>query len=162
MLHLMPRHITSSTLDGTRAVLKRCQEGRCRERAHPRSLENPTRQSQLGGGRVSVQTHEWCLIIDMQPSDDDDDEGDAEPNAEATNVKPDPDKPPKGKARARSPSDELHVYSAEELSQFRKRELIADAELLDGNKFLYCPVFVRALNVCSKRNSRTPSPISVC
>lgn len=63
--------------------------------------------------------------------DDDDDEGDAEPNAEATNVKPDPDKPPKGKARARSPSDELHVYSAEELSQFRKRELIADAELLD-------------------------------
>ena len=34
--------------------------------------------------------------------------------------------------RERTPSNELHIYSVEELSAFRKRELIADAELLDG------------------------------
>ncbi|KAF9819247.1 hypothetical protein IEO21_02286 [Rhodonia placenta] len=75
--------------------------------------------------------HDNLKLEDVESDDDDDDEGDAEPDADATGVKPDPDKPPKGKARARSPSDELHVYSAEELSQFRKRELVADAELLD-------------------------------
>ena len=29
-------------------------------------------------------------------------------------------------------SHELHIYSAEELAGFKKREMIADAELLDG------------------------------
>lgn len=31
-----------------------------------------------------------------------------------------------------TPSHELHIYSAEELAGFKKREMIADAELLDG------------------------------
>ena len=33
---------------------------------------------------------------------------------------------------ADTPSHELHIYSAEELAGFKKREMIADAELLDG------------------------------
>jgi structural maintenance of chromosome 4 len=52
----------------------------------------------------------------------------------AGDVKPDPDaeEQPKKKAPARTPSYELHMYSAEELAGFKKREMIADAELLDG------------------------------
>ncbi|KAF8633608.1 hypothetical protein AX15_001396 [Amanita polypyramis BW_CC] len=47
-------------------------------------------------------------------------------------IKPDPDAEPNEKPkRERTPSDELHIYSAEALSKFKKRELIADAELLD-------------------------------
>ena len=38
----------------------------------------------------------------------------------------------KEKVKERAPPDELYIYSAEELAQFKKRELIADAELLDG------------------------------
>jgi hypothetical protein len=40
--------------------------------------------------------------------------------------------PGKRKARESTPSNELHIYSVEELSKFKKREMIADAELLDG------------------------------
>jgi structural maintenance of chromosome 4 len=40
--------------------------------------------------------------------------------------------PAKRKARESTPSNELHIYSVEELSKFKKREMIADAELLDG------------------------------
>lgn len=36
------------------------------------------------------------------------------------------------KSRARTPSHELHSYSEQELGTFKKRELLADAELLDG------------------------------
>lgn len=54
-------------------------------------------------------------------------DGDAE-------VKPDPDQPelPKKKAAPRASPHELHMYSAEELGGFKKREMVADAELLDG------------------------------
>lgn len=38
----------------------------------------------------------------------------------------------KKKKSANTPSHELHIYSAEELAGFKKREMIADAELLDG------------------------------
>ncbi len=36
------------------------------------------------------------------------------------------------KSRARTPSHELHSYTEQELGTFKKRELLADAELLDG------------------------------
>ena len=36
------------------------------------------------------------------------------------------------KKAVNTPSHELHIYSAEELAGFKKREMIADAELLDG------------------------------
>ena len=32
----------------------------------------------------------------------------------------------------KSPSNELHIYSAAELSRFNQRELLADVQLLDG------------------------------
>jgi len=44
---------------------------------------------------------------------------------------PEAEEQPK-KTSARTPLYELHMYSAEELAGFKKRELIADAELLDG------------------------------
>jgi structural maintenance of chromosome 4 len=37
-------------------------------------------------------------------------------------------------ARERTPSYELHIYNVEELSKFKKREMVADAELLDGER----------------------------
>lgn len=39
--------------------------------------------------------------------------------------------PPK-KARQHTPSNELYIYSAEELARFKRREIIADSEYLDG------------------------------
>ena len=36
------------------------------------------------------------------------------------------------KSRARTPSHELHTYTEDELATFKKRELLADTELLDG------------------------------
>lgn len=44
----------------------------------------------------------------------------------------------------RTTSYELHIYSAEELAAFKKREMVADAELLDGTSHkitnrLSCP-----------------------
>ncbi|KAF8545582.1 hypothetical protein OG21DRAFT_1492201 [Imleria badia] len=34
--------------------------------------------------------------------------------------------------KPRQPSNELHIYSVDELAQFRKRDLVADFEYLDG------------------------------
>ena len=53
-------------------------------------------------------------------------EGDVKPEPEAE------EQPKKKKTSARTPSHELHMYSAEELAGFKKREMVADAELLDG------------------------------
>lgn len=36
------------------------------------------------------------------------------------------------KPRQRTPSNELHIYSEAELAQFKRKDMIADAELLDG------------------------------
>ena len=49
-------------------------------------------------------------------------------------VKPEPTEAtvPPPKKRARTPSYELHIYSVEELSRFKKKELLADVSLLDG------------------------------
>lgn len=44
----------------------------------------------------------------------------------------------KVKDRERTPSMELHTYSTEELSKFRKRELVADVELLAGTRRSFC------------------------
>lgn len=90
----------------------------------------------------------------MSSSDEDDEEEEenADPNGDA--VKEDPDRPRKGKARARTPSDELHVYSVEELSVFRKRELIADAELLDGNIALPNGIPCADLTLMSSREAQ--------
>jgi structural maintenance of chromosome 4 len=73
---------------------------------------------------------------DDEDDDDDEDNGteqqaDAkEPTAPTDEVKAeDPDQGPK---RTKAPSSELHIYSADELSKFKKRDMTTDVELLDG------------------------------
>ena len=100
---------------------------------------------------------ENALIL-ISISDDEDEE--EEPNdaasvapTESTNgdvpesmdddVKPDPeqqDETPKKKAAPKVSSHELHTYSAEELAGFKKREMVADAELLDGKVLASFPL----------------------
>jgi hypothetical protein len=92
--------------------------------------------------------HVYILIPTRSDDEDDEEEGQEAPveavaetvdgevtaSAEA-HVKPEPsaeEQPKKKKASARTPSYELHIYSAEELAGFKKREMVADAELLDG------------------------------
>lgn len=60
-------------------------------------------------------------------SDDEDDEENHD-NGEGTNAEA-----PEGEQRKkRSSSRELHMYTEEELAVFKKRELVADEQLLDG------------------------------
>ncbi|PSR72085.1 hypothetical protein PHLCEN_2v12066, partial [Hermanssonia centrifuga] len=81
--------------------------------------------------------HDKLRLEDVDDEDEEeeeakDDNAEAQPTeepAEGDSVKPEP-KEPKLK-KGRPPPDELHIYSAEELSTFKKREMIADAELLD-------------------------------
>lgn len=63
----------------------------------------------------------------------------------------------KKKKPANTPSHELHIYSAEELAGFKKREMIADAELLDGTCRLSS---IKLYLTVSQKNSRMQSPIS--
>jgi structural maintenance of chromosome 4 len=120
-------------------------------------LANAARRFKVGGDRVRydvfppvVNSRFTCI------SDDDDEEAEEEEpkestdagvpavdadameatpansDGEAVKVEPDQPAPAKKKVRERTPSYELHMYSAEELSKFKKREMIADSELLDG------------------------------
>lgn len=45
-------------------------------------------------------------------------------------MKPDPDAPEEEEEKA--PSQDLPVYTEQQLSQMKKKELLADAEYLDG------------------------------
>lgn len=74
------------------------------------------------------------------PCSDDEDEGETNdaatevPSAEGdgVRVKEEPTDDVQPKKRAGTPSNELHVYTVEELSKFRKKELLADVTLLEG------------------------------
>ena len=70
----------------------------------------------------------------MASEDPEQEEG--EPAAD-DNVKAEPTEEqlpaPRKEKRERTPSSELHIYSNEELAQFRKKELLADVALLDGS-----------------------------
>ncbi|KAF8129892.1 RecF/RecN/SMC [Boletus edulis] len=82
--------------------------------------------------------------LKLQEIDDDEDEDEEEPEAEATAGDGEPSEPqvkqedgepsaqpPKKPSKPRQSSNELHIYSVEELAQFRKRDLVADSEYLD-------------------------------
>ncbi|CDO73402.1 hypothetical protein BN946_scf185013.g36 [Trametes cinnabarina] len=60
-----------------------------------------------------------------------DDEGDGEGERVDDGEAPVKKEPVAKKPRARTPSSELHVYTEQELATFKKRELVADVELLD-------------------------------
>ncbi|KAI0732433.1 RecF/RecN/SMC [Fomitopsis betulina] len=66
--------------------------------------------------------------LKLEEVDDDDDEEENEVTSKEGDVKREPGE---GHQREKTPAFELHVYSEEELSQFKKSHLIADAELLD-------------------------------
>jgi structural maintenance of chromosome 4 len=79
-------------------------------------------------------------LIHSDDDDDDDPELPAEPNAategvegsEAQVVKPEPIDPSLPTGKVKTPSYELHIYTEEELSRLKKKEMVADTELLDG------------------------------
>jgi len=60
--------------------------------------------------------------------DGEDGQGEDEEEQGGQKVKPDPE------ASSRKPAQQLHEYTPEELAPLRKRELIADVELLDGKR----------------------------
>lgn len=73
----------------------------------------------------------------LSDDDDDDDEesekiskgGEDEREGSAEGgekIKPDPEAPPK------EPAQKLHEYTPDELSRYKKQELLGDVELLDG------------------------------
>lgn len=82
------------------------------------------------------------MISDDDDDDDDGEEGEDHAEPQATHdepppegeVKPEPDEEPltKEKSRDKPPVNTLHTYGVPELSKFTKRELVADAEYLDG------------------------------
>jgi hypothetical protein len=81
-----------------------------------------------------------ALTLTHSDDDDDDPELPAEPNAaiegvegsEAQVVKPEPIDPSLPTGKVKTPSYELHIYTEEELSRLKKKEMVADTELLDG------------------------------
>ncbi|KAI0082329.1 hypothetical protein K474DRAFT_1655715 [Panus rudis PR-1116 ss-1] len=71
--------------------------------------------------------HDKLKLEDVDEDDDDEEEP-----PESNPVKPDPDGEGSSRAKnSRRSSTELYMYTAEELATFKKRELIADTELLD-------------------------------
>lgn len=78
------------------------------------------------------------LVREDETEEDDEKEGSVAPSeAPSEHIKEDPDAEERGenrrrKSRQRTPSNELHIYSEQELSRFKRKDMIADAELLDG------------------------------
>ncbi|RDB19364.1 Structural maintenance of chromosomes protein 4 [Hypsizygus marmoreus] len=91
--------------------------------------------------------HDQLQLEEIDDEDDEDDEGEGEgatmpaeseqaeqaENGSQDIVKSEPGgaPPSKSKAKHKTPSNELHTYSADELAKLKKRELVADVELLD-------------------------------
>ncbi|KAG6836004.1 hypothetical protein H0H93_012338 [Arthromyces matolae] len=91
--------------------------------------------------------HDKLQLEHVDDGDDDDDDEEEEENHDTVQVteqpegetgaedvvKPDPEGPPlkKSKGKSKPSSQELYVYRPEELSRLKKRELVADEQLLD-------------------------------
>ncbi|EJC98646.1 uncharacterized protein FOMMEDRAFT_95979, partial [Fomitiporia mediterranea MF3/22] len=90
-------------------------------------LEEDDEEEEDGEGAAEARTEKAEGEADAaRPSE--------EPTSEGEKiVKPEPTEEtvPPPKKRARTPSFELHIYSVEELSRFKKKELLADVSLLD-------------------------------
>ncbi|KAJ6499379.1 RecF/RecN/SMC [Mycena sanguinolenta] len=79
--------------------------------------------------------------IDDDDEDDDEEEGngaeqppesmEASPHTDEIKAEDEEQEPRPKRTRARTPSSELHTYSSDELSKFKKRDMITDVELLD-------------------------------
>ncbi|KAG0697734.1 RecF/RecN/SMC N terminal domain-containing protein [Suillus ampliporus] len=79
--------------------------------------------------------HDQLKLYEIDDDDDDEEEG-AEQAAEVSGsgegaVKQEHAESAPKKARQQTSSNELYIYSAEELARFKKREMVADSEYLD-------------------------------
>lgn len=85
---------------------------------------------------------DWAYHYIWHSEDDEEDEDEEHPDVTEGQAKQEDgnEDPPKSRPRQRTPSYELHMYSVEELARFKKREMIADSELLDG-KYFWIRVF---------------------
>ncbi|KAH9950960.1 RecF/RecN/SMC N terminal domain-containing protein [Amylocystis lapponica] len=97
---------------------------------------NDTKKEAADNGRLLEHWRTEHDNLQLEEVDDEEDEEEEQVHRESAEpvegeVKPEPGSAPKRKARQRTPSDELHIYTEQELSMFKKREMIADAELLD-------------------------------
>ncbi|KAH9837376.1 RecF/RecN/SMC [Rhodofomes roseus] len=89
-----------------------------------------TKKEAAENGRALVHWRDEHDKLTLEEVDDDEDE-EQETADKPGAVKQEPGGPSRRQEREKTPPFELHVYTAEELNAFRKRELIADAELLD-------------------------------
>lgn len=84
------------------------------------------------------------LTLSFSDDDDDDDEEEDRKPSGTTEVKPSVDaevKPEPGEEGSKKPkksdgppSHDLHIYTVVELENFEKRQMLADTELLDGER----------------------------
>ena len=81
-----------------------------------------------------VRKHQQAVVDSLVLSDDEDEEEESAgaESGPSNAVKPEPSDGSTSGGKRKASSNELQLYSAEELSRLKKRELIADAELLDG------------------------------
>ncbi|KAG1748816.1 hypothetical protein EDD22DRAFT_981854 [Suillus occidentalis] len=80
--------------------------------------------------------HDQLKLHEIDDDDDDDEEGGdqvagASGSGETVVKQEHADSAPPKKARQRTPSNELYIYSADELARFKKRDMLADSEYLD-------------------------------
>ncbi|KAF9469527.1 RecF/RecN/SMC N terminal domain-containing protein [Collybia nuda] len=80
--------------------------------------------------------HDKLRLEDVDDEDDEDEDEETSPPGEKSDqqddeVKAEPGGPRKKKPRESTPANDFHTYSTDELSRFKKQELVADTELLD-------------------------------
>ncbi|KAF8899368.1 hypothetical protein BD779DRAFT_1607830 [Infundibulicybe gibba] len=114
---------------------EKIQGFRQKEMALKQSISDTEKESKENGQIMEHwQTKHDSLTLEEIDDDDDDEaeEEDGDENKQGDAPEQDEPGPSKRKNdRDHTPSYELHVYSAEELSKFKKRELSATVELLD-------------------------------
>jgi hypothetical protein len=93
---------------------------------------------------LSINYFNFRMLTATCSDDDDDDEEEEEEEEVADQVigasgsgeravkQEHADSAPPKKVRQRTPSTELYIYSADELAHFKKRDMLADSEYLDG------------------------------
>ncbi|KAA1467870.1 hypothetical protein DENSPDRAFT_926927 [Dentipellis sp. KUC8613] len=116
------------------------QAFRNKERELTQDLENVIKEIEENDKKVEhwQKLHDELKLEDIDEDDEEEEEeqvkeeGEAEPNDEESPVKQEPGEASGKKKRGSAPPpNELQAYSAEQLSRFKRHELIADAELLD-------------------------------
>ncbi|KAF8079236.1 RecF/RecN/SMC N terminal domain-containing protein [Lyophyllum atratum] len=132
------------------------EEFRQKEMEIKQALSDAQKEAAENGKLIEHWTSEHDKLqleeIDEDDDDDEDENGNDETSGEAKPVEqpegegkgdvdadgevkaePEESRPPKPKPKDKAASQELHMYRPEELAKFKKREMVADIELLDEN-----------------------------